>query len=414
MDNAVPPEGALFQGPLDFVKLDQGAANYASVKAQDNICFALYEGVTVTNVELRGYDFKDTESGSLDLIELNWVGTTVEVLGDDVTIAYSRLSNGRVVLRAFGDIDDPTKDIHLTITNCVLSQAREFIMRVGSNQFINGKDPTGGSIFVPENIPIPTNEAYQSKYDVSKLPFKTSNAYGFDVKKKYYQYSPEQKAAYDEAFINTFITVKDSAFQDAGIFAIGMDSHFAGGMLHSGASVFPGTAGIEPWHDLAKTSYGAKLTFEGTVKLYNWKALDDVDSSTLIETAGNWGANGVNDMTLYIKDMLANVQSGGKYPYVTTTYNGEEYVHAGIAFFGGGKNYCVFDSTSETAAELSTYDISLDEAGRGELSKAGGDEKFYFFIYDKDPTKSNAFTPEDQERILSSEEAYDFIKRKAN
>ena len=413
MDNAIPPEGALFQGPLEFVKLDQGAANYASVKAQDNICFALYEGVTVTNVELRGYDFKDTSSGSLNLVELNWVGTTVEVLGDDVTIAYSRLSNGRTVLRAFGDINDPTKDIHLTITNSIMSQAREFIMRVGSNQFINSKDPAAGSDFNSESIPLPTNQAYQSKYDVSKLPFNKSNAYGFDVKKKYYQYTQEQKDAYDEAFINTFITVRDSVFQDAGIFAIGMDAHFAGGMLHNGSAVFPGTVGIEPWYNLAKTSYGAKLTFEGTVKLYNWKALNDVDSSTLIDTAGNWGPNGVNDMTLYLKDMLANVQSGGKYPYITTEYNGEEYVHAGIAFFGGGKNYCVFDSTSETAAELSTYDISLDEAGRGELGKAGGDEKFYFFIYDKDPTKSNAFTPEDQERILNSKDAYDFIKRKA-
>ena len=411
MENSVRPEGTLFQGPLDFVKLDQGAANYASVKAQDNICFALYEGVTVTNVELRGYDFKDTSSGSLDLRELNWVGTTVEVFGDNVTIAYSTLINGRTVLRAFGDINDPTKDSHLTVTNSILAQAREFIMRIGSNQFIDGKDPVGNNAFTPESIPFPNTEAYQSKYNVSKLPFNKSNAYGFDVKKKYYQYTQEQKNAYDEAFINTFVTVKDSAFQDSGIFAIGMDSHFAGNMLHRGQSVFPGTAGIDPWHDLAKTSYGAKLTFEGTVRLYNWKKLNDVDSTTLIETAGNWGPKGANDMTLYLKDMLDNVQKDGKYPYITTDYNGEKYVHAGIAFFGGGKNYCVFDSTSEIVAELSTYDISLSDSGRGELDMAAGNEKFYFFIYDKDPTKTNAFTPEDQERILASEGAYDFIKR---
>ena len=109
--------------------------------------------------------------------------------------------------------------------------------------------------------------------------------------------------------------------------------------------------------------------------------------------------------------MLDNVQKDGKYPYITTDYNGEKYVHAGIAFFGGGKNYCVFDSTSEIVAELSTYDISLSDSGRGELDMAAGNEKFYFFIYDKDPTKTNAFTPEDQERILASEGAYDFIKR---
>lgn len=421
-DNAERPEGALFQGPLDFVKLDQGAANYASVKAQDNICFALYEGVTVTNVQLRGYDFKNTASGSsLDLRELNWVGTTVEVFGDGVTIEYSELTNGRTVLRAFGDFNNSAKKINVTVTNCILSQAREFIMRIGSNQFINGGymetviiDNEKVSRFTTHALSFPNTQEYQEKYDISKLPFNKSNAYGFDVKKKYYQYEQEQKDAYDDAFIKTFVTVKDSVFESAGIFAIGMDSHFGGGMLHKGSDIFPGTAGIEPWHDLAKTSYGAKLTFKGTVKLLNWKALDEIDSTMLIETAGSWGPNNPsNDMTLYLKEMIAAMEEG-KYPYIFTNHNGRDYVHAGIVFFGGGKNYCVFDSDDgKIVSELSTYDIDLAEVGKGILKQAAGNEKFYFFIYDKDPTKQdNAFTPEDQERILNSGDAYNFIQRK--
>ena len=32
---------------------------------------------------------------------------------------------------------------------------------------------------------------------------------------------------------------------------------------------------IDSWHDLAKTSYGAKLTFEGDVRMYGWKDINN-------------------------------------------------------------------------------------------------------------------------------------------
>lgn len=400
---------ALFQGPLDFVRLimDNGAT--ISVKAQDNICFALYEGVTVTNVELRGCDLGDDGSGSLNLVELNYIGTTVEVFGDNVTIAYSRLTNGRTVLRAFGDIEDDAKDIHVTVTNSILAQAREFIMRLGSNQFVDGgyyvTDDQGNKTFVPPpSISFP--EDYQ--YDVSKLPFKASNAY--NAKKTYYNFTDEQKKAYDEAFINTFVTVRDSVFQDSGIFAIGMDSHFAGSMLHNGAEAMPTLSKyLGTWRDLAKTSYGAKLRFEGEVGLYNWKAVDDVDSSTLIEVKGSVmnSSGSVIQMELDVKAMLEAAKNAVGYDYsdIITKYNGDkDYVHAGIAFFGGGKNYCVFDSDSQ----LAQYSVSLGVVGRSELIAAAGDENFHFFIYNN----KSSFNPEAQESILTSEEAYDFVARK--
>ena len=399
---------ALFQGPLDFVRLVMDNNATISVKAQDNICFALYEGVTVTNVELRGCDLGDDGSGSLNLVELNYIGTTVEVFGDNVTIAYSRLTNGRTVLRAFGDINDAAKDIHVTVTNSILAQAREFIMRLGSNQFINAEDPAEGQIFSPKNIPFPGD--YQ--HDTTKLPFKVSNAY--NAKKNYYNFTDEQKQAYDEAFINTFVTVRNSVFQDSGIFAIGMDSHFAGGMLHNGAGALPTFSTIlGTWHDLAKTSYGAKIRFEGEVGLYNWKAIDDVDSSTLIEVKGvvaNSGGTTIQ-MELNVKEMIAKAQTAEGYDYkdIVTKHNGDkDYVHAGIAFFGGGKNYCVFDSDSDIVNQLAQYSVSLGVVGRSELQIAAGDENFHFFIFNN----KSAFNPAAQESILTSEKAYDFVARK--
>ena len=377
---------AFFKGPLDFVGIVEDNGASISVKAQDNICFAVYEGVTIQNVELRGCDLEGLDDGTQNLVDLSYIGTTVEILGDDVTIAYSRLTNGRTVLRVFGDIEDSEKEIHLTVTNSVLSGAREFIMRVGSNRFVNGVDGN-----MSPNLPNDqTNE--------------------YDAKKEYHDFTDAQKQAYDEKYINTYVTVRNSIFKDTGIFAIGMDSHFAGPMLHDGqlaAGFFGPNAAkyVEDWYDLAKTSYGAKLYFEGEVELYNWKDIEDVDSSTLIEVdQGSMFAS----MELEIKTMIKGASKLTVYENILTRHNEKKYVHAGIAFFGGGKNYSVFDSEGNIALGRYEVDLGNEAIGRGELKAAAGEQDFYFFIYDKNST----FSPEMQDKKLDDETAYECIYRK--
>ena len=193
-----------------------------------------------------------------------------------------------------------------------------------------------------------------------------------------------------------------------------MDAHFAGSMLHDGANAMPALSNLlGTWHDLAKTSYGAKLRFEGEVGLYNWKAIDDVDSSTLIEVKGvvaNSGGTTIQ-MELNVQEMIAKAQTAEGYDYkdIVTKHNGDkDYVHAGIAFFGGGKNYCVFDSDSDIVNQLAQYSVSLGVVGRSELLIAAGDENFHFFIFNNKST----FNPAEQEKILASEKAYDFVARK--
>ena len=379
---------ALFKGPLNFVMMREDDGATTSVKAQDNICFALYEGVTINNVELRGCDLESDEDGNQDLVDLDNTGTTVEVLGDNVTIAYSRLTNGRTVLRIFGDVKDNTKKIHVNITNSVLSGAREFIMRIGSNRFIDGTDDN-----ISPNLPGDTTGEYNAKKD-------------------YYNFTDAQKAAYDEKYINTFVTVKNSVLKDTGIFAIGMDSHFAGPALHDGKGLGAINANFEKylgkWYDLAKTSYGAKLNFEGEVELYNWKDIEDIDSSTLIEVVDPSPLEGFN-MKLDLQQMIETALSKepDKFKNIITPYNNKNYVHAGIAFFGGGKNYSVFDS--ENKIMLGHYDVSLADAGQQILSFAAGEEDFYFFIYDN---TSKVFTPQMQQEKLADKSAYECIYKK--
>lgn len=370
---------ALFKGPLNFVAMVEDNGATISVKAQDNICFALYDGVTINNVELRGCDLTSDEDGNQDLIDLDYIGTTVEVLGDDVNIAYSRINNGRTVLRAFGDAEDSEKVIHINITNSVLSGAREFIMRVGSNRFIDGTDDN-----MSPNLPGDTVGEYNSK-------------------KEYHTFTEAQKKAYDEKYINTFVTVKNSVFKDTGIFAIGMDSHFAGAALHNGKKLGSVNPNFEKylgnWYNLAKTSYGVKLYFEGEVELYNWKDLEDIDSSTLIKIEGVSAFN----MELNLKEMVEMASQQPVFKNILTPHKEKNYVHAGIAFFGGGKNYSIFDSESDIS--LGRYEVSLDIVNKTILKIAAGNEDFYFFIYDK----TSSFTPKMQEEKLADKSAYECI-----
>ena len=372
-----PDEDTLFRGPLNFVAMSE-TSGVVSVKAQDNICFALHEGVTVNNVELRGCDLaSDPETGKYDLTDLNFVGTTVEVLGDNVVIEYSRITNGRTVLRIFGDDDDKTQAINVRVKNSILSSAREFIVRIGTNCFKDG------------NVDNPS-------------PTLDSSFTSFPAQKTYQTMSAAEKAEYEAKYIKTFVTIENSAFKDAGIFAIGLDSHFSGAGLADGEQYNGVLNGlIDDWKNLAKTSYGAKLTFEGDVRMYCWKPLADVDSSTLIEIVGE--SQYKDKLNFDVRNMVEVISKKEGFESIVYDYNGEDFVHAGIAFFGGGKNYSVFVDNANSG--LNNYEVSLADVNASYLQAAAGRENFYFAMH----STNTGYLPQHQEESLNSGDAYDFI-----
>ena len=362
-----PKADALFQGPLNFVSMSE-SNSAISVKGQDNIVFGIYEGVTINNTVLKSCDLSAV-GGSSDLAELEFAGTTVEVLGDNVTIEYSRLMNGRTVLRVFGDAVDAGKVINVNVNNTLIMGAREFLARIGTNAFVDGTDANASP-----SLPGDTGAEYNAK--------KNYNNDGFD------------KASYDAKFIKTFVTFKNVVFEDAGIFAIALDSHFSGPALHDGSGFVGGL--LQGWKNLAKTSYGAKVTLKDDVRLYNWKPVSDLDSSTIIEN--NFPKdNSFSSIKLDVQTLIAHAAKLSSYQNLLYRYNGVDYVHAGIAFFCGGKNYSVVDidiTNNDFNHKFQNYEVALsDEAlGQGYLEAASGSEPFYFFIYDK----SGTFTYETQ------------------
>ena len=351
-----PTDATLFRGPLNFVAMTQ-SGGAISVKGQDNIVFAVYENVTLNNVVLKSCDLEAVD-GQVDLSDLEYAGTTVEVLGDNVTIEYSRLMNGRTVLRVFGDIDDSEQEIHLTVKNTLIKGSREFNARIGSNRFVS--NPNVASPLLPGD-----------------------GGSDYTAKKNYNNMSASEKAAYDDKYINTYVVFENVIFEDAGIFSIALDSHFAGEALHNGSGYLGGV--LEGWYGLAKTSYGAKITLKDDVRLYSWKTLDSIDSSTLIEN--NLGSdNSFAKVNFNVREILeTSIANNPAYSNIIYKYAGNDYVHAGIAFFGGGKNYGVVENAitaNEIVGYLQEYEVSFDDLGdKAYLSTAAGNSSFYFLIY---------------------------------
>ena len=411
---------ALFRGPLYYVAITS-SGNGVSVAGQDNICFAAYDGVKLNSVELVGREMVATD-GNYNLQQLHYAGTVLEVLGN-VDLEYSKVRNGRNVIRAFGD--ESGSEFVLNITNSILSNGRDFIMRTGSNAFVNGSK---------EN-PAPSlgDEEY-------------SDGINYNSRLKYAMLSKDEREKYDSRYIRAYVNIHNSVFENPGILAIGVDSHFASLALMDatdlgGAYKLPAES-LAAWTNLSKTSYGVKLSLSGDVRLYCWKTLNTVDSSSLIETSNR--IPGVSEdfyqqIEFVISDLVRNiVKSEAKFrnaiynakvneaivnnPQKTwydiweenkpVSSNSEDkiqnydMIHAGIVFFGGGKNYSILDTTEYTNVDLSKYEVSLNSAGKYALQMVAGQESFYFYIYD---STTKGFLPEDQERMLNSKDKYNCI-----
>lgn len=371
-------DNALFKGPLNFVSMSESSSSLVSVKAQDNISFAAYENVTLNNVVLSSCNISADTEGNYDLTDLTYVGTTVEVLGDNVNIEYCRLNNGRTVLRAFGDIQDKNKVINVNIKNSVLSSAREFIVRMGTNAFVDG------SVENPS-------------------PYIDGVSQAFPAQKSYDSMSATEKTTYENKYIKTFVNIQNSILKDAGLFCVGIDAHFSGGALANGTGLAGGL--VDSWYDLAKTSYGAKLTFIDDVRMYDWKNIEQIDSSTLIEVVGG---SSYGDLSFDVRELiesLANNTTNTRLNTIVHTQDGKKYVHGGIAFFGGGKNYGVFEAKGAHSMykNLNGYEVSLGDVNKIELQIAAGEESFYFLLND---ATTQGFLPDDQARILASNDAY--------
>lgn len=333
---------AVFRGPLNFVAANLSGTDVASVKGQDNISFLIRtKDITLDNIVLAGCDDEalyNTDS-QLELSYLDYVGTTLEVM-EDATIKNCRVKNGRTVVRIHGkygiDLDSEVnvsqEKINVTLDGCRLQTAREFILKMGTNRL--------------KRDFVSADSAGPSFYDGNGNEYKNYNSKACDnyINDTYFV----------DNYVLTDVTLKDSTLSTSGLFSVGIESHFAGGMLHSG-----GTYNLPGWYNLAGTSYPAILHLVGNVVLDDWKDIDSVDSSTLIDTNIQSDQQNLAFLKLNVGEMLKMVQTDSNYSSIVYNNGGKSYVHGGIVFYGGGKNYSILDTSEYTFEAFEQYNINI-------------------------------------------------------
>ena len=362
----------IFKGPLNFV-----AISSASVKGQDNISFLVRtDNVLINNVVLKGCsdDSLHEEDGRFNLSKLNYVGTTLEI-AKSAKLLNSRVSNGRTVVRIFAGgstmgspvVEDKSafnvqdEKINVHIESCVLSNAREFILKIGSNRALKQ-----------------TNEVQRKLLDINNNPYSP------------YDESNKTDKYFNDNYLINDVTLKNSVLETSGLFSVGMETHFSGEFLLGGT--------ITTWKDCAATSYASALRIVGDVKMLDWKNLSNVDSSTLIEVTGDanpW-------LSMNVAEMMKEVarQQPKECGDIILNVGGTEYVHGGIAFYGGGYNYSYLDLTraNDETKQFGVYDVNIkvlknskDEKikQQGEmLPLAAGAGDFRFYLYNNKSSRN--------------------------
>lgn len=376
----------LYNGPLYFVKYKQ----MASVAGQDNCAFLIRtDGVKLYGVNLFGCSnesLKDEETGGYDLTRLNLTGTALEI-NADCAIVNCRVQNGRNVVRVYGgnrngngyfleklpNTEIAAEDhIDVKIEGCILTQGREFILKMGANRALrathtNGQEP---------QLCNQSGVAYDEQ--------KKSNIYGDGA-----LYKDDWFYAH---YVMTDVTLKDSVLETSGLFTVGIESNFSGEFLYEGASEHQWRSFTREWEHSGGTSFASVLHLDGDVRLYDWKDITLIDSSTLIESPigslSEW-------LKLDIRGMIDFVskKDPAAYGALIESANGKDHVHGGIALYGGGRNYSAVDFTDleESLSDLTHVNINISELSentgstmekQGEiLPSAAGTHDFNFYMY---------------------------------
>lgn len=383
-------EQGYFRGPLNFVSLGEGSA---SVKGQDNIAFLVRtDDVMVYNTTLLGCDddyltvkTDENKEAVNSLLKLENVGTTLEV-NADAKFVNCRIRNGRNVVRAYGGnrdgqhyfVEDLSQNtpcsqerIDVEISGCEILNAREFLVKIGANRALRGS---------AEDLSPSLLKQAQTAAGAQTQPA--------DAQQQAYR-AGDNTLWKDEYFYNNYVlsdvTISDSVLADSGLFTIGLESNFAGFIF----SIHP------DWQNAEATSFASVLRLKGDVRLYDWKVLANVNSDTLIDNPAN-----TMEMKLNIGAMLNFVREydpenyGNIIDEVGSEGATTQYVHGGIACYGGGKNYAqvVLDDLDENLKDLNEYDINISilaESSESTLQQQGrllplaaGSEDFRFFLYD--------------------------------
>lgn len=394
-DYYTPGEGDLFKGPKPFYLLGDPNSAYPLVTAygQDNTgVYIDGNNVTVNDVKIKNCDF------GLIVDNLNYVGTVVEVNGNNNTVKNSVLSNGKNVLRSFSSMN-------LTVDNCILSTSRNFLFTVGSNKYEKNDlfDATQRNIATYDgsyNGTLSNYLAQNGEGDSILNIFTTGFANIDDVlngDSKYNNaeymkgYSSKMKAALHSlqsglncednitaADVDGSAEVSNTIFYRSGVASIGVETMFNGPFLYQNSpsmvsailglfgQVFDVAIPMLP-NNISGSSYPVSINLSGDTRFFDYKSLGEWDISGLIDQNIGSIVNGLGvfeteleitiDDIFPLKSILTRVARSKNLTY---TANDTEYINIPIAFYGGGKNLSTVTTNGLTSSAFTqSYDVDL-------------------------------------------------------
>ncbi len=397
-----------FYGPLTYVSIGD-LENLPVIRAYlcDNVGMLLDEDNIVVN------DLKIQNSNSTDnMFNLGYTGTVIEAQGDNITIKNSIVEWGRTCIRGFSSDN-------LLIDNCILQNAGEFILKLGSNKInrIN-HDQNVNVRFKDQVITTSFDEFFNGTYqDVNSADyiysdiFNSSSITGIPSNNLTNEQKIDAINDIQEALDNldgivnndgsvnydAHITVNDTYFYNSGIYSIALESSFNGPYLYNGMPYLVNTLatvfGITP-KEVGGTSYPVELTLEGDTRFYDWKDVDSIDASSLIEENFSYyleqlgkegdtsfgdidGANLSIDSFFPMKRILKEYAINNNLAYSEKDNEGNVhyYVNRPIAYYGGGYNASkvinnvdqneYYSFSDDILVDIAKYVIEHDTTGSG-------------------------------------------------
>lgn len=355
-----PGEKDLFKGPKTFFSIGQFEAPVVKAFGQDNsLMYIEGNNITVDDLIIECSDTFSNSSGSEtatnNLFNLEYTGSVIDCLGENITIKNSELRNGRTCLRVYNSPN-------FKLENSLLSTAREFLMKIGNNEYkeINTNKEVsfnhGGLSFKGSLKDFLENKAgFNADTLIEQILLRNdgSEEVGLELLNRLQANLDNVSLLNDEINYGQEITIEDCYFYRSGIFSIALDTYFNGAFLYDGSPDFIsenlkqvlGNKIVIP-NNISGTMIPSKVNIIGDTRFYDWKDVESINASCLIEERlgeflGSLGMSGFEDLKPNIDDyfpMKALLKEESMKNNLIYTNDEKDYLNTEIAFYGGGKN----------------------------------------------------------------------------
>lgn len=378
------PELDYFHGPLPFVGVGD-LSSYPLIVAlgQDNSGFYIdSDNVTINDLKLSNVNEDD------NVYNYTYTGSVIDIKANNVTIKNSIIQNGKVCVRAF-DSDN------LLIDNCILKNSGEFSLMVGSdkrnsydtskvvNETFDGKqvNKSFSDFFDKLEGEEGGDNSADSRYNalitatLSGSEALNSYDYASDLR-KIQNYLDNTNGFYNSDNSVNYaanIVVNNTLFGRSGIFSIASESSFNGGFLYGKipsqlCSLLSMLTKVLPSKN-GGTSYPVHVTLSGDTRFYDWKSIDSIDVSALIQQnisklmSSESLKNLLNGKTFTIDDIFpmkrALLEQASKQG-LCYTYKDTKYLNTAIAYYGGGLNVSKIDNSALEESSYNTYSSEIE------------------------------------------------------